>query len=131
MVHLGDEAGGGTVRLADDQLPLRLPELEDFKPTGTIVPPLWQAHAWVNVWVVVEKQEAGSKKQERVWKWPRVVRQAGTAGAEVPGGGRELNTMPQWAGSCWYYIRYLDPRNSAAFVDADIEKYWLGNGVDL
>jgi leucyl-tRNA synthetase len=45
---------------------------------------------------------------------------------------RELNTMPQWAGSCWYYLRYVDPTNDTAFVAPDLERYWMGpNGVDL
>ncbi len=49
---------------------------------------------------------------------------------------RETNTMPQWAGSCWYYLRYLDPKNDNAFVDPEVEKYWMGStgtpgGVDL
>src|SRR5208282_2470197 len=51
---------------------------------------------------------------------------------------RETNTMPQWAGSCWYYLRYLDPRNSQRFCDAKVEKYWMAasetnraGGVDL
>ena len=61
IVHLED---GTNVRLADDQLPLVLPELADFKPTGTIDPPLSKATDWVNVWVVLQKQEAGSKKEE-------------------------------------------------------------------
>jgi leucyl-tRNA synthetase len=123
IVHLED---GTNVRLADSELPLKLPELADFKPTGTIDPPLSKAAAWVNVWVVLEKQEAGSKKQEV--EVARVVPE-GTAGAVKA--RRELNTMPQWAGSCWYYIRYVDARNASAFVDASAEKYWLNNGVDL
>src|SRR5205823_9158968 len=40
---------------------------------------------------------------------------------------RELNTMPQWAGSCWYYLRYCDPRNSDRFVGEEAERYWMGN----
>ena len=45
---------------------------------------------------------------------------------------RELNTMPQWAGSCWYYLRFIDPQNEHAFVDTDKEAYWMGGkGVDL
>ncbi len=49
---------------------------------------------------------------------------------------RETNTMPQWAGSCWYYLRYLDPKNDKAFIDPEVEKYWMGSsntpgGVDL
>ena len=48
---------------------------------------------------------------------------------EVPGAVRETNTMPQWAGSCWYYLRYLDAKNSAAFVGKEAESYWMGGGV--
>ncbi len=57
---------------------------------------------------------------------------------EIPGATRELNTMPQWAGSCWYYLRYLDARNDSRFVDRAAESYWMGTagaaatpGVDL
>jgi leucyl-tRNA synthetase len=114
LVHLED---GTTVPLAADQLPLTLPELEDFKPTGTIDPPLSKAKAWVNVHVVVDANGAAK------------VVPPGTPGAVAA--RRELNTMPQWAGSCWYYIRYCDARNDKAFVDPAIEKYWMGNGVDL
>ena len=114
IVHLED---GTDVRLADDQLPLVLPELADFKPTGTIDPPLSKATGWVNVRVMVDgKGEA------------RVVPE-GTPGAVRA--RRELNTMPQWAGSCWYFIRYLDAKNAGAFVDGAVEKYWLGDGVGL
>ena len=45
------------------------------------------------------------------------------------GSVRETNTMPQWAGSCWYYLRYLDAKNSAAFVGSEVENYWMGGGV--
>ncbi|MGA2028738.1 MAG: class I tRNA ligase family protein [Verrucomicrobiota bacterium] len=48
---------------------------------------------------------------------------------EIPGSVRETNTMPQWAGSCWYYLRYLDAKNSAAFVGNEVENYWMGGGV--
>ena len=113
LVHLED---GTTVPLAASELPLKLPELEDFKPTGTIDPPLSKATAWVNVWVVLDGGAA------------RVV-PAGTAGALRA--RRELNTMPQWAGSCWYYIRYTDARNDQRFVDPAAEKFWLHDGVDL
>jgi leucyl-tRNA synthetase len=53
---------------------------------------------------------------------------------EIPGSVRETNTMPQWAGSCWYYLRYLDAKNNSAFVGKDAENYWMGGksaGVDL
>jgi leucyl-tRNA synthetase len=113
LVHLQD---GTTVPLAESELPLKLPELEDFKPTGTIDPPLSKAKDWVNVHVVIEHNRA------------KVV-PPGTPNAQPA--RRELNTMPQWAGSCWYYIRYLDPKNPTRFVASTIEKYWLHDGVDL
>ncbi len=95
--------GGRHRALSDEELPVRAPELADFKPTGTPEPPLSKAMDW--------------------------VRYSETA-------SRELNTMPQWAGSCWYYLRYCDPRNSERFVSLDAERYWCGGdgahgGVDL
>ncbi|MFN4261031.1 MAG: leucine--tRNA ligase [Gemmataceae bacterium] len=83
--------------LAD--LPLRLPELEDYKPSGKPEPPLGKAEDWL--WVT------RNGKRYR----------------------RETNTMPQWAGSCWYYLRYLDPKNDQAFCDPAKERYWMP--VDL
>ena len=81
--------------LDESELPVRLPELEDFKPTGTAEPPLSKAEDWV-------KYSATAK--------------------------RELNTMPQWAGSCWYYLRYCDPRNDQRFIGEEAARYWLGGG---
>jgi len=81
--------------LDESELPVRLPELEDFKPTGTAEPPLSKAEGW--------------------------VKYSATA-------TRELNTMPQWAGSCWYYLRYCDPGNKARFVGEEAAHYWLGDG---
>jgi leucyl-tRNA synthetase len=86
-----------TLRL--DELPLQLPELADYKPTGNPEPPLSKATDWLYV-------TRGGKRYRR-----------------------ETNTMPQWAGSCWYYLRYLDPRNDRAFADAGKLKHWLP--VDL
>jgi leucyl-tRNA synthetase len=91
----------GTVPVPESELPLTLPELKDYTPTGNAEPPLAKATDWVNV------------------KCP----QCGGPG------NRETNTMPQWAGSCWYYLRYIDPKNTGAFVAADKEKYWMP--VDL
>jgi leucyl-tRNA synthetase len=88
----------GIVPLPADALPLLLPDIHDFKPTGTFDPPLAKAKDWVHAGV------------------------PGQAGAP---GRRETNTMPQWAGSCWYYLRYLDPRNPSAVVDPAKEKYWM------
>ncbi|MEI7901685.1 MAG: leucine--tRNA ligase [bacterium] len=98
VIHMQD----GSLRLVDEgDLPLRLPELEDFKPTGTGAPPLSKALAWLDY----------------------------TDPATGMKGRRETNTMPQWAGSCWYYLRYIDPHNAQAAVDAAKEKYWMP--VDL
>ncbi len=98
VIHWED----GTQSLVDESdLPLTLPELQDYKPTGTGEPPLAKAEDWVNV-----TDPATGRK-----------------------GKRETNTMPQWAGSCWYYLRYIDPLNDKAFADQDLLKKWLP--VDL
>jgi leucyl-tRNA synthetase len=98
IVHCGR---CGTVPVPETELPLELPELKDYTPTGNAEPPLARASGWVDA------------------KCP----QCGAAAR------RETNTMPQWAGSCWYYLRYLDPRNDREFVARDKEKYWMP--VDL
>ncbi len=98
IIHLED----GTMKpLNEDQLPLLLPDLKKFQPSGTTESPLALATDWVNV---VDK-ETGLK------------------------GRRETNTMPQWAGSCWYYLRYLDPKNDKEMVGKEVERYWMP--VDL
>ncbi len=79
-----------------EELPVTLPELEDFRPTGKPEPPLSKATEWLN--------------------YSDAYR-------------RETNTMPQWAGSCWYYLRYLDPKNSERPWDPEKERYWMP--VDL
>jgi leucyl-tRNA synthetase len=88
--------------LPETDLPVIPPPLDDYRPTGTIEPPLSKAKDWVQL--------------------PAGVR-------------RELNTMPQWAGSCWYYLRYISPTDQQRLVDADAERYWMGGGkpggVDL
>ena len=87
--------------LPDDALPLTLPELEGYKPSGSIEGPLAAAGDWLDT--------------------------------ESPADGRparrETNVMPQWAGSCWYYLRYIDPDNDARLVDPELERYWMP--VDL
>jgi len=98
VIHMAD----GTTKLVDESdLPLVLPEMEDFKPTGTGEPPLSKAKAWLEY----------------------------TDPATGMKGHRETNTMPQWAGSCWYYLRYLDPHDACMAVDPAKEKYWMP--VDL
>lgn len=86
--------------LPASQLPLRLPEIEEFKPSGSTESPL----ALATDWLTVEHPEHGT-------------------------GRRETNTMPQWGGSCWYYLRYIDPTNDSFAIDPELEKYWMP--VDL
>lgn len=85
-----------SVPVPETELPLTLPELDDFTPTGTGEPPLSKAVSWV------ETIEPSSGKPAR----------------------RETSTMPQWAGSCWYYLRFMDPKNPEALVDKAKEAYW-------
>jgi leucyl-tRNA synthetase len=85
--------------ISESELPLTLPELDDYKPSPEGKAPLAKATDWVNL---------------------------------PDGRTRETNTMPQWAGSCWYYLRYCDPTNPGALIDPAVEKYWMGEtGVDL
>jgi leucyl-tRNA synthetase len=87
--------------LPDDALPVTLPELEDFRPSGSPEGPLAGAREWLKT------TDPASGRPAR----------------------RETNTMPQWAGSCWYYLRFIDPHNEERLVDPELEKYWLP--VDL
>ncbi len=91
----------GVVQTVDvSELPVSLPPLADFKPGTTPDPPLSRAgHDWLFV-------ERDGKRYRR-----------------------ETNTMPQWAGSCWYFLRFLDPHNTERFVDAEVERAWMP--VDL
>ncbi|MDR1024447.1 MAG: leucine--tRNA ligase [Treponema sp.] len=91
----------GTVAVPESELPLKLPEVASYVPTGTGESPLAAIHDWVNT------------------ACPRC---GGPA-------KRETNTMPQWAGSCWYYLRYMDPRNDRAFAAKEAVDYW--SPVDL
>jgi leucyl-tRNA synthetase len=97
ILHTGDNC---VVGLSEEDLPLELPEVESYKPSGTGHSPLANIEDWVNVAL-----PDGSKAK------------------------RETNTMPQWAGSCWYYLRYLDPENARQGWDPKKEKYWMP--VDL
>ncbi len=92
----------GTIRCLDaDELPVALPELEKYEPSGSGESPLANATDWL--WITDPK--TGKKAK------------------------RETNTMPNWAGSCWYYLRFCDPKNSSEPWNKDVEKYWLP--VDL
>jgi len=98
VLHLED----GTTKLVPDaDLPLLLPELDDFRPSGEFETPLSRVPDWI----------------------------ATTDPASGQPARRDPNTMPQWAGSCWYYLRFCDPRNPDAFVSAEAERYWMP--VDL
>ncbi len=98
LIHCPDD---GIVPIPEDELPLRLPEVEKYEPSGTGESPLTTIDEWVNCLCPVC---GGAAK-------------------------RETNTMPQWAGSCWYYLRYIDPHNKKSFIDPEKEKYWMP--VDL
>nr|WP_321296229.1 leucine--tRNA ligase [uncultured Sphaerochaeta sp.] len=91
----------GTVAVPEEELPLLLPEVTSYEPSGTGESPLAKIDSWVNTTCPV----CGGKAK------------------------RETNTMPQWAGSCWYYLRYLDPNNPKEFVSKEKEQYWMP--VDL
>ncbi|MDT3738576.1 MAG: leucine--tRNA ligase [Candidatus Kapabacteria bacterium] len=95
----------GTKRALDlDELPLLLPEISDFQPAGTGESPLAKVDSWVNF---IDKKTGKHARYE-------------------------TNTMPQWAGSCWYYLRYFDNANSDSFCDIEKQKYWMEPaGVDL
>ncbi|MGV3624237.1 MAG: leucine--tRNA ligase [Archangium sp.] len=91
---------GSIATIPESQLPVTLPHVDEFKPTADGQPPLGRAGDWLMV--------------------------------ELPDGRkgvREINTMPQWAGSCWYYLRFLDPHNTTQAWDPELEKYWMP--VDL
>lgn len=101
LVHCKD---CGIVPLSESELPLLLPEVKKYEPTGTGESPLAEISEWVNT------------------TCPKCGKEA----------KRETNTMPQWAGSCWYYLRYIDNKNDAEAWSGKAEKYFLGEkGVDL
>ncbi len=119
--------------ISDSELPLHPPELADFKPTGTGEPPLARATDWVQCRPI--HHERGSEGATSGFPLPSLGLIEG-AGAPAAIATRETNTMPQWAGSCWYYLRYCDARNAERFVGEGAEKYWMqssgqAGGVDL
>ncbi|MFC5712853.1 leucine--tRNA ligase [Thalassorhabdus alkalitolerans] len=94
IIHWED---GTMSPVPEEELPLELPELDEFKPSGTGESPLANAEGWLEV----TDPETGMR------------------------GRRETNTMPQWAGSCWYYLRYIDPQNSKEIADQQKVNRWL------
>lgn len=103
---------GTAIALPDSYLPLELPEIDNYEPEkldpndadSEPTPPLARATEWASVTL-----DLGDG--------PKTYR-------------RELNVMPQWAGSCWYEMRYLDPTNDKFFCDPEVEKYWMGKDPD-
>ncbi len=119
--------------LAESELPLNPPPLDDFKPTGTGEPPLAKAVDWVKYRPI--HHERGSAGTSTAFPLPSLGFIEG-AEQDGPVATRETNTMPQWAGSCWYYLRYCDAQNASRFVGEHAEKYWMATngkpgGVDL
>lgn len=94
---------GKPIPVGEKDLPVTLPKVKSYEPTGTGESPLASIEKWVNV-------KVGKGKNAKFLK-------------------RETNTMPQWAGSSWYYLRYMDPKNQKALADKKKEKYW--NQVDF
>ena len=93
--------------LSETELPLELPVVESYTPSPDGQSPLSKASDWLKVFID-PKTGASSSKAKKGW---------------LPG-IRETNTMPQWAGSCWYYLRYVDPKNTETLIDSKKEKYW-------
>jgi len=133
IVH--DAENGQTYALDESELPVVLPDIDDYRPHASDdpeappAPPLGRVTEWVNVKGYVT--DSGSVKLIKDGQQP-------PEDVEVRQFKRELNTMPQWAGSCWYYLRYLDNKNNDRMVSPSIEKYWMGpkdeesaGGVDL
>ncbi len=92
---------GQALPIPEEQLPLLLPETNNFKPSGNGESPL----ANLTDWLTTTDPTSGAPAR------------------------RETNTMPQWAGSCWYYLRFIDPKNQQQLVDPELERYWMP--VDL
>ena len=98
--------------LPDAALPLVLPEVQSYLPSGNGESPLANVTSWLELWFNVETG-AGVSATE--------AKPVGDAWVRAR---RETNTMPQWAGSCWYYLRYLDPQNPSAIASPEAMKYW-------
>jgi leucyl-tRNA synthetase len=98
VIHRED---GSTALLPESELPLTLPELDDFKPSGDFAPPLGRVRDWI------ETSDPETGRPAR----------------------RDPNTMPQWAGSCWYFLRFVDPKNSQEPWSRQAADYWMP--VDL
>jgi len=101
LYNLGELINPGWIAIPLEKLPVKLPEVENYQPTGTGESPL----AGIKKWVETKCPKCGSLAQ------------------------RETNTMPQWAGSCWYFLRFIDPQNKEKIFDSRKIDYWMP--VDL
>jgi len=111
---------GLPIAVPESMLPIELPEIDDYSPRS---------------FDAADETSQPEPPLGRVREWTTVTLDLGDGPKEYR---RELNVMPQWAGSCWYEIRYLDPTNDESFVDPEVERYWMGpkgpdhaGGVDL
>ena len=100
--------------LPPSELPLKLPEVENYQPSGTGESPLATISEWLDIWFDLETGKSISSNDPK------------PDGSNWVSATRETNTMPQWAGSCWYHLRYIDPQNSSSLVDKEKEAYWGG-----
>ncbi len=93
-------------------LPLELPDVQSYLPSGNGESPLANETAWLEIWLNVATGAAVPAAQAK------------PAGETWVRGRRETNTMPQWAGSCWYYLRFTDPKNATALASPEALRYW-------
>jgi leucyl-tRNA synthetase len=100
------------IPVPESALPLKLPEVQSYLPSGTGESPLGNVTDWAEIWFNVRTGGAVPASQPK------------PAGDDWVRGRRETNTMPQWAGSCWYYLRFTDPKNDRAFADPRLLAYW-------
>ncbi len=112
VIYTEDGKSYCAVPLPESALPLELPEIDNYQPAGTGESPLANNSDWVNIWFNLEtgqgRPQSGPRPEGEPWVAAR----------------RETNTMPQWAGSCWYYLRYLDPENPDALISSAASDYW-------
>ncbi|MGF1482794.1 MAG: leucine--tRNA ligase [Opitutales bacterium] len=118
VVFVDDGSPRYALPMPPEQLPLTLPELETYEPIGTGESPLARAEDWLNIHfdLATGRSLPATETPPQDGHWVRAK--------------RETNTMPQWAGSCWYYLRYMDPHNDQAFCGSQAEKHWKG-GPDI
>ncbi|MSU70116.1 MAG: leucine--tRNA ligase [Opitutaceae bacterium] len=112
VTFLQDQTVLCALPVPEGALPLELPPVQSYLPSGSGESPLANETAWVEIWFNFDTGAAVPAAQPKP-TGPAWVRAR-----------RETNTMPQWAGSCWYYLRFLDPRNNAALVSPEALRYW-------